>query len=197
MCGLISVCFSMCFRMSSKGPVTMCLSNWSWRYCHPVFVMCMVYDLSLLAMVSLSYYCIMDPKPTIFLMNYYSGPYWNKSNIWKHNGSYHFCCHQLLFCCIRKQSLYKCKGTMFPSLPVSTLYGTNIGTWFDNDFRFVVTADHFLLKIIEFIFTMSIWSSSPWYWSASCYRSCMSVFLLLMQTYLKWLTLLHSKHFFL
>ena len=61
----IGVCFSICFRISSKGSVTICLSNWFQRYCsavicvgftcllfleirHPVFVMCMVYGLSLL-----------------------------------------------------------------------------------------------------------------------------------------------------
>ena len=66
-------CFSICFRMSSKGHVTMCLSNWSWRYClavicvgftcllflvisHPVFVMCIVYDL---------WWWLWSPFPTI------------------------------------------------------------------------------------------------------------------------------------
>ena len=56
---------------------------------------------------------------------------------------------------------YKCKGIMFPSLP-STLFGTCtiIETWWDNVFRFAVCTDHVLWKIMEFIFTMSIWSSS-------------------------------------
>ena len=51
---------------------------------------------------------------------------------------------------------YKCKSIMFPSLPVSTSYGTITETWFDNVFRFAVITDHLLLKIIEFLFTMSI-----------------------------------------
>ena len=60
----IVVCFPIYFRMSSKGSVTMYMSNWFWSYCsavicagftcvlflvisHPLFVMCMVCDLSL------------------------------------------------------------------------------------------------------------------------------------------------------
>ena len=44
-----------------------------------------------------------------------------------------------------------CKGIMFPSLPVSTLYGTIIETWFDEVFiRFGDISDHLLLKVIEF-----------------------------------------------
>ena len=42
--------------------------------------------------------------------------------------------------------LYKCKDIMFPSLPVSTLYGTVIKTWFDDVFRFFAITDHLLLK---------------------------------------------------
>ena len=56
--------------------------------------------------------------------------------------------------------LYMCKGMMFPLLPVSTLYGSIILTLFDNVFRFVVITECLLLKLIEFIFTMPIWSSS-------------------------------------
>ena len=76
--------------------------------------------------------------------------------------------------------LYKCKGIMFQSLPVSTLYGTIIETGFDNVFIFAVTTDHLLLKIIDFIFTMSIRSS--WCWSGSCSRSWAVLFLPLLQT---------------
>ena len=73
--------------------------------------------------------------------------------------------------CSRKNLLYKCKGIMFPSMTVPTWYGTIIETWFDDVFRFSVITDHLLLKIIEFIFAMSIWSSSSWCWSGSCSRS--------------------------
>ena len=52
--------------------------------------------------------------------------------------------------------LYKCKGTMFPSLPVFTLYGTIIETCFDDTFRFGVINNLLLLKIIEFKLTMLI-----------------------------------------
>ena len=52
--------------------------------------------------------------------------------------------------------LYKCKGIMFPSLPVSTFHGAIIETWFDDTFRFSVITNHLLLKIIDFIFTVSI-----------------------------------------
>ena len=57
-----SIWFSNCFRMSSKGSIFLCLSNWCQRYCsaviwavficlpflvisHPVFVTFIVYDL--------------------------------------------------------------------------------------------------------------------------------------------------------
>ena len=91
--------------------------------------------------------------------------------------------------------LYKCKGIMFPSLPVSTLYGTIIETWFDNVFRFAVITNYLLLKIIEFIFTMSIWSSSCC-WSSSFSSSWIVLFLTLLQISLKCLTLQHSANFF-
>ena len=35
---------------------------------------------------------------------------------------------------------------MFPSLPMSTLYGTINETWFDNDFRFAVITEHLPMK---------------------------------------------------
>ena len=60
------------------------------------------------------------------------------------------------FVAIGNNLLYNCKGIMFLSLPMSTLYGTIVETWFDNVFRFAVMIDHLLLKIIEFKFTMSI-----------------------------------------
>ena len=41
---------------------------------------------------------------------------------------------------------------MFPSLPVSTLYGTIILTQFDDIFRFAVNTECLLLKLIEFVF---------------------------------------------
>ena len=50
--------------------------------------------------------------------------------------------------------LYMYKGIMFPSLPVSTLYGIIIEIWFDDVFRFAVFTNHLLLKIIEFMFTV-------------------------------------------
>ena len=59
------------------------------------------------------------------------------------------------FVALGNNPLYMCKGFMFPSLPVSTLHHTIIETWFDNFLRFFVITDHLLLKIIEFIFTMS------------------------------------------
>ena len=43
------------------------------------------------------------------------------------------------------------KGIMFPSLPVSTLYGTIILTWFDDVFKLTVIVKCLLLKIKEFI----------------------------------------------
>ena len=92
--------------------------------------------------------------------------------------------------------LYRCIGNLFPSLPVSTLYGTIIETWLDDVFRLAVITDGLLLKIIEFIFTVSIWPSSSWCWSGSCSRSWMFLFLPLLQTSLKWLTLPHFSHFF-
>ena len=60
------------------------------------------------------------------------------------------------FLALGNNLLYKCEGIMFPSLPVSTLYGTIIESWFDNVFRFAVITNHLLLKITEFIFTVSI-----------------------------------------
>ena len=48
------------------------------------------------------------------------------------------------------------KALCFHHLPVSTLYGTIIETWFDDVFRFFVITDHLLLKIIEFMFTVLI-----------------------------------------
>ena len=45
---------------------------------------------------------------------------------------------------------------MFPSLPVYTFYGTTILAWFDYDFKFAVITKHLLLKLMELIFTMSI-----------------------------------------
>ena len=45
---------------------------------------------------------------------------------------------------------------MFLPLHVSTLYGTIIEIWFDNVFRFAVITGHLLLKIMEFIFIVSI-----------------------------------------
>ena len=58
------------------------------------------------------------------------------------------------FVALANNFLYMCTDIMFPSLPVSTWYGTIIRTWFDDGFRFA------FLKLIEFIFTVFIWSSS-------------------------------------
>ena len=49
-----------------------------------------------------------------------------------------------------------CEGIMFPSLPLSTLYGNIMLTRFDGVFRFAVITQQFLLKLKEFIFTVSI-----------------------------------------
>ena len=49
-----------------------------------------------------------------------------------------------------------CKDIMFPSLPMSTLYGSIILTWFDDVIIFAVITEWLLLKLIEFIFTISI-----------------------------------------
>ena len=57
---------------------------------------------------------------------------------------------------LRKNLLYKSKDNMFPSLPVSTLYGTIIETLFDDVFRFAVFTDQLLLNIRKSIFTMSM-----------------------------------------
>ena len=45
---------------------------------------------------------------------------------------------------------------MFPSLPVSTLYGTVIPSRFDDVFRFAVITVHLLLQLTESILTLSI-----------------------------------------
>ena len=45
---------------------------------------------------------------------------------------------------------------MLPVLPVSTLYGTVIMTLFDDVSRFSVTMEWLLLKLMEFIFTVSV-----------------------------------------
>ena len=64
MCGFWVFVFQFVLELSSTGSVTICLSNWSWRYCSavvcvgftcllflvitcPVFVTCIVNDLSL------------------------------------------------------------------------------------------------------------------------------------------------------
>ena len=81
---------------------------------------------------------------------------------------------------------------LFPSLLVSTLYGAIIPIWYDEAFRFAVITECLLLKLIKFIFAVSIWSASSWYWSGSCSVSCTFLLLTLLQTSLKLLTLLHS-----
>ena len=48
----------------------------------------------------------------------------------------------------------------------SILYSTITQAWSDNVFKFAIIAEHLLLKVMEFIFTMSI-SSSLCYWSVS------------------------------
>ena len=55
------------------------------------------------------------------------------------------------FVALENNFLYTHKGIMFPSLPVSTLYGTIIGTWFDNVFRLPITTKCSLLKFKEFM----------------------------------------------
>ena len=52
--------------------------------------------------------------------------------------------------------LDKCKGIILQSLSVSTLLDIIPLTWFDNVYKFAVNADHFLLKVSEFIFTLSM-----------------------------------------
>ena len=49
---------------------------------------------------------------------------------------------------------------MFPSLPEPTLYGTTDVAWLDDVFKFAVMTENLLLKVIEFIYTLSISSSS-------------------------------------
>ena len=51
------------------------------------------------------------------------------------------------------------KYIMFPSLPVSTLYGTIILTWFDSVFRFAVITEYLLLKLVIYILHINISSS--------------------------------------
>ena len=60
------------------------------------------------------------------------------------------------FVALGNNVLYMCKHIMFPSLPVSTLYGTIILTRFGDVFRFTLITEHLLLKLIEFIFTKFI-----------------------------------------
>ena len=52
--------------------------------------------------------------------------------------------------------LYTSNGITFPSLPVSTLYDTFILTQFYNIFGFAGTPECLLLKLIEFVFTVSV-----------------------------------------
>ena len=51
--------------------------------------------------------------------------------------------------------LYICNGIMFPSPPLPPLYVTVITTLFDI-FQFAVIMEQFLLKLMEFVFTMSL-----------------------------------------
>ena len=109
-----------------------------------------------------------------------------------------YCCSvlyfnwMLLFLCaaycplLRNHLLYMNKGIMFPSLTVSTLYGTIIETWFGSLFRFAVIMNHLLLKnriYIHFVNMVFFFVVLVWSW--------MVLFLPLLQTSLKWLTLPH------
>ena len=87
-----------------------------------------------------------------------------------------------------------CNGIMFPSLPVSLLYGTAIMTLFDDVFRFAVITKWLLLKLMEFIFTTSMRFSS---WSGSCSLLWTALPLALLQTCQKWFILLYFVHLFL
>ena len=53
-------------------------------------------------------------------------------------------------------------GCIFPSLPISTLYGTVITTLFDNLFRFAFIVEWLELKLMKLIFTISMSVSCSW-----------------------------------
>ena len=91
----ICVCFSVCFRMSSRGSVTVCLSNWLQRYClavicvgimcllflvisHPVFCYAYCVWSVVVVMVTLSSFCVKGQWSTIIVLNHYVIPYWNR-----------------------------------------------------------------------------------------------------------------------
>ena len=73
-----------------------------------------------------------------------------------------------------------CKSIMFPSLPVSTLYSTITLAWSDV-FKLAVITESLLLKLMEFIFTMSV-SSSSGTGLVSWLMLCIFTFLPLLQT---------------
>ena len=83
---------------------------------------------------------------------------------------------------------------MFPSLPMSILYGTVITTLFDNVFRFAVIIECLILKFSEFIFIVSM--QFPFSWSGSCSILWTTLPLVLLKPSQKWFIMLHFAHFF-
>ena len=83
--------------------------------------------------------------------------------------------------------LYMYNDIMFPSLPMSTLYGTVIMTLSDDIFKFTLIAEQLELNLTEMIFTISKLISCSW--SAS-FTILWTVLLFgLLHTSLKWVIL--------
>ena len=131
---ILGVCVScVCFRISSSGSVTMCLSNWSQRYClavicvgftcllflvisHPVIVTCIMYDLLL-------WLWLPFPTTVPWVHGLPSSqwittvdPIGIKYNFWDYHGSYNFlsCLFILVFSA--------CKCHVFQVSPHLCLY---------------------------------------------------------------------------
>ena len=80
--------------------------------------------------------------------------------------------------------LYVYNGITFPSLPMSTLYGTMIMTLFVEVFRFAIIIEQLELNLTEFIFTILISVSCTWSMSHSILWT--TLLLELLHTSLKW-----------
>ena len=89
---------SLCVCPTDSGGIVQLLSVlalhafWSlWSAILPwLYVWCVICQWGYHLPFSLSYYCTMGPQSTIFSMNCYSRPYWNKHNFCTYHGSYHF-----------------------------------------------------------------------------------------------------------
>ena len=92
---------------------------------------------------------------------------------------------QLLLWHILNSFLNIYNGIIFPSPPVSILYGISVVALLTCIFRWAVINDRFLLRYIEFILTVSM-SSSLGSGITSISTSWTVWFLLLMHTFLKW-----------